>query len=864
MATITTDTFLDGGVARTAGESWNINGATLTVRTDTRWHANAPAGMTGTFGVQVALSTSVGGRFAIDATKVRWLPYNSGTGTVPAIGTIVTQGTASGYLLAVYPDISSAPLAVGSAMPSSGFLKFREVTGAFSAGFLSGISANAPGPDTTGWIEVVFDSGIAISANQLGSVETYGDWFYLTNTNGVRGQIISTPTNGGGSLTPVCSFQVETAPGSNVFEWWGVTNTTLGWSAGNIATDQRAKIAEYVGNGQVRIGSNGTIDLGYLPPSGCRVRMPNILIQSAATASRAANQSGTAAQAVGLSIVATYKQVLLQYVHGPIVVNSISNVNKFEMRNCATAYSCTLANMTLPVIIDNCILNSGINGNNAAALTLTNCNNSIITNTKSVTANSSGSMSTFRIESSDSVTLTNITSVLMKARTAVFNGLQFNNCSNCKATNFSAIGGGSVYVQNSRNSVIKNTDWVDNTSGPTLTTAPAHVWIAQAGSSDTTFDGLTFGFNGELQNSNTYGYILSTNNTVGRTKARNVGTRRNPLSSGTTNIVAGIWLTAGESNVSLQRIYITDFRDAKLNTANTSTLRTMRNNLIEDVYGKLTALTFGEFTNSTWRKIGGTVATTAQAGTTGVHWADFFTSDTAGHIAWIGNGPSPESAGSNFITASSAPGTGYVSSSVSLDTAGDEFFSEMPYFVKGHTGFQNVAPVRTETSNATMTLYYQINNGSGWSDWKTLVAANLSTEYVNPAGMKLRLRGIQGTNPNTANALTNVKIFTTSTLDAQADNLYPLDVVTLTLEGLKPGSEVRAYVGTNPATAVEIGGTESSAETFSFTHTASGQEGYIHIFAMGYQPIIIPRTFAFEDSSLLIQQVIDRNYYNPS
>ena len=51
MATIAVDTFLDGGTARTAGEAWTINsGAKLTIRTDSRVHANAPASMTGSLG----------------------------------------------------------------------------------------------------------------------------------------------------------------------------------------------------------------------------------------------------------------------------------------------------------------------------------------------------------------------------------------------------------------------------------------------------------------------------------------------------------------------------------------------------------------------------------------------------------------------------------------------------------------------------------------------------------------------------------------------------------------------------------------------------------------------------------------------
>ena len=95
MATITTDTFLDGGTARTAGEAWTCNGGRLTIRTDSRWHANAPASLTGSLG-SVTISSTLGGGYTIDGTKVRWMAYDGGSGTVPAIGTTVSSGGASG------------------------------------------------------------------------------------------------------------------------------------------------------------------------------------------------------------------------------------------------------------------------------------------------------------------------------------------------------------------------------------------------------------------------------------------------------------------------------------------------------------------------------------------------------------------------------------------------------------------------------------------------------------------------------------------------------------------------------------------------------------------------------------------------
>lgn len=43
--------------------------------------------MTGSFGSMTISS----GKIIIDARNIRWMPYNTGTGNVPAIGTNITQ-----------------------------------------------------------------------------------------------------------------------------------------------------------------------------------------------------------------------------------------------------------------------------------------------------------------------------------------------------------------------------------------------------------------------------------------------------------------------------------------------------------------------------------------------------------------------------------------------------------------------------------------------------------------------------------------------------------------------------------------------------------------------------------------------------
>lgn len=263
MATITTDTYLDGGTARTAGEAWTCNGGILTVRTDTRWHANAPASMTGSLG-SITVSSSLGGGFMIDARNVRWLAYDTGTGNVPAIGTTVSQGGVSGYLLGVWANYTSAPTAVGAAMPATGFIKFREVTGgSFAAGALTGIGASATGADVTGWIETVMDQSAAITVSRkgIGSV-TRGDWFYLGTTNGSVGQVVQVPTNGGGATTQSPGLWIETGENTDQYEYWpALSSASNGWAVQHIGqprdnTDGRVQFVKDIGSGQLQIGEN--------------------------------------------------------------------------------------------------------------------------------------------------------------------------------------------------------------------------------------------------------------------------------------------------------------------------------------------------------------------------------------------------------------------------------------------------------------------------------------------------------------------------------------------------------------------------------------------------------------------------------
>ena len=266
MATITTPVYLDGGTARTAGEAMTINsGGSLTIRTDTRVHANAPASMTGYLG---AITVNEGECF-IDARAIREIAFDTGTGNVPAIGTTVSQGGVSGYLLGVWASRIVAPTAAGAAMPVSGYIKFREVSGgAFAAGALTGIGASATGADVPGWLEIVLGA-VDITVPRLGKFKTRGDWFYLDNTTGARAQVLQVPTNGGGANTYCPGVWVETSSGSGVYEQWPALNgANNGWSvlalgAAEGQTDDRHKFVKMLSTGQMQFGETVTFASTY-------------------------------------------------------------------------------------------------------------------------------------------------------------------------------------------------------------------------------------------------------------------------------------------------------------------------------------------------------------------------------------------------------------------------------------------------------------------------------------------------------------------------------------------------------------------------------------------------------------------------
>jgi hypothetical protein len=114
----------------------------------------------------------------------------------------------------------------------------------------------------------------------------------------------------------------------------------------------------------------------------------------------------------------------------------------------------------------------------------------------------------------------------------------------------------------------------------------------------------------------------------------------------------------------------------------------------------------------------------------------------------------------------------------------------------------------------------------------------------------------------TISALGSTNLQTAGCTAASGGSVVVESEKSYTLTGIIAGSEVRAYVGTDPDTSVEVDGIESSGTSFQFSHSEGGNAGYIIIHSVGYEAMTIYLTYPSVDTILPITQRLDRTYKN--
>lgn len=193
--TITTPVNVDTLTSKTGGDTYNMNGGVLTYDTDSRYGLNQTT--SATIGA-MTLSATLGGQVVFEGRYIRLIPYDGGSGTVPAAGTTISGASGSGTLIGVWSALNVAPTAAAAAMPASGFIKIK---GWNSSAFvdneaLSGITANVNGTDVVGWIDVVGDNAATMTVSRINEATFNGEWYKVGTTSGSNTTTYQIPSSG--------------------------------------------------------------------------------------------------------------------------------------------------------------------------------------------------------------------------------------------------------------------------------------------------------------------------------------------------------------------------------------------------------------------------------------------------------------------------------------------------------------------------------------------------------------------------------------------------------------------------------------------------------------------------------------------
>jgi hypothetical protein len=840
------DTLSGGSVNATLDTYAISNNTVLLIETDSYQCAghSAAAGS-----LDTVTYSGIGGTLRISGQNVRVIPYTTGTGNVPAIGSTVTQGGVSATLLGVWSGWQVEPAAAGAALPASGWVKVKNKTGGnFAAGALVvGVAAaTASGPDVTGWIEVRGADTATITVPRVGKVEVLGEWFDLGTTSGARGQVLQCPTTA--TIAGVMpGVWIETAAGSGIYERFPGVGSMVNL-AGN-PTDVRGKVV-WQTTGGIRIGSDGTNNVGFLPPAGCKVRVPNVFLTCC---TRTAGGSG--ARVLPSATLITRQEFVTTNAGDISITGAVVNwycnfAQAFRAKVANSAVSDTLVQSEIASPIDlsevtvaptQAQLNLALNMTSCfAGGAVTDC-----TFTRFSLAASGAYVNA--VNYTKGVTFTRVHSQALTNRANATTGtwsctqsidLNWTDCKNI---------GGRVTLVGCVRPVFTNPGYADLFSGTTQTANPHAAIDTATATTGLRVAGMNFL---GLTNVQPYTALVTSLNCYDMEIAQ-IGTFAAPLNLGSANQTGLIFNGAGNNDgVRLKRIYTVNTR-----TGPWAFINSDNDILIENVAGDYADASVMAGLNATIKGAGLTAATTGQVSVYGTHWLDQFTSATAGMIEIACNEPTADSADQCVATA----GTPRFNSAgqVALTAIGDQVQWTAPYQIKGHTALANLAPTLTGTNTGNVTYEYQIDTGAGFSAWKTLNAANLSGETISAAGFGFKLRATCAV-ANAGNLLTNIRVATVTTGAAQSTNLYPLAVVTLTLDGLQSGSDVVIYeagTGVVRQTFDQIAGV-AAAYTYETPETVD-----VGIFKAGLIPLYIRGlVLGTQNTTVPVAQAIDRAY----
>lgn len=846
-----------GGSVNTALDTYAISaGSTLVVRTDTYACPNH----TTAFGsLDTVTFTGQGGTLRFDPTYVRVIAYTGGAGNSPAYGATISQGGVSGVFLGAWATDWQVDASVpGAVIGVTGYIKIGGTTGGeWAAGALTGITATCSGPSVQGWIEVRGPDTATITVPRIGKVESVEAWFELGTTNGARGQIIPCPTTATvAGVWP--GVWIETAAGSGVYDRYAGVGSQV--ALATTRTTAEMKII-WQTTGGIRIGNDGTNAVGYLPPTGCKVRIPATILTNCTR-----TVSGSGPRVLPNATIAT-RQELVTTGAGYFDLRNLvcqwymnfSQAFYVKYLNCAVSDSMILNEIASPLDVDNCIVGCTQAQSNFALNTNSCFAGGTIQNSvfnRFALAASGNYVATINYLTGVTFSGNIFRSSTLRAN-ATTGAITSTQAVNCTFTNQTHIGGRGVFVGAQRCTFNSLTYYNHTITTTTASTNGCYALEFTTGGSGNVIDGFvlptpTVGpYNGLVSVAACYNTLV-----------KNIGTSyTTPLAL--TSTVTGLGVNGAGNNdgITIKRMYLSGTRSGPYAFVNSDT-----NVLVENVSGDTADTSVVAALNATIKNAMLTGATTGQVSVYGTHWLTRFTSTTAGFAEIVCNEPTSASAAQCAATGGTPQFNS--SGSVLLTKVGDQVTWEMPFFAIGYTTFTNSAPTITGT-NVTYSanarwgnhdLHFQVDTGAGYGGtWLNLTAAALiANTFSSTTGFRLKVRAtcaVAATN----NVLTNMRVALTTTQADRDTKLYPLASVALTLTGLPTGCDITILsAGTE---TVRENAEDYTGTSYVYTYADPGASVDIVVIKPGYMPAAVRSyTLAASASSLPFSLTPDPSY----
>jgi hypothetical protein len=816
------------------GETITITGGDLTINSDVRWNQQAAV-----FG-SITLTATTKGSLLVDGRDVWEIPFDASTGNVPTQTAIGTNGViggtsgATGELLRVWATGSLTPANAGGAMPATGFIKLRTKTGTFQDNEIitlpggATVTVNSATGGKRSWIHVVGAELGTLTVGELHSCQFLGDWYDLGTTNGLDDQTFQYP------IADLCpAFQMETSAGSGVYEWWLYGAERWGTATQFIGTDVRGKyFGQDLATGVITIARRATNACGYKPPSGCKIRIPNIFVSNSTSANWNANTINTTIASRYETSMGNNGTVTVKYAGGPWYWNGL-NGSKFIFENVTTSRGINLVDMSGHSTFDGL----AISPDAVAASPFVGTrvpNGYTVTNARVCSSIGSTSGASFAVNESNNVSLTNCYAETFGsaglADTIAMGGISLSNSVDVTVTNCVCIG---TFFRASvcENVTFTGSQYASTINGTTTTTSTNGINVTN-GSTNVRITGFS-NFAG-IANVHPRSNVVLINQTARNCIVEDIGTYSAPYDCGTINgTITFINFSTAYDSIARRCYSINNTSSSTSIAAGFSSNRVYFRNC-GGSYTKPSGNQWGIQGNARGIQHLAMPSTTAGLGNfPGLHFVDGFTSATVGGISFTGQVPTTETA--SQVTYSFTGNSGFTGGGAFvLASVNDSIEWEMPYFVLGHKSLVSVAGL-----NANLTTTFQWDLGTGWNGtWTALTNANLvAVGAINPAvGIKLKMRmvcAVAGTN-----SVLNVVITTSSDAAAQ-QILYPYDPdATGVIENLVTGCRVQIY---NEDTSTELDNLIVAGSSYQFnylngTDISAGDQIRIRVTKLGCLP----------------------------